>query len=165
MRSRRNILLAFAMLCLIASAVTTSHRLSQSGAHDAGDLSNPDVAAIVQSAKEFSEAYRTGDVKRLIDAYSSDVVYMYQEKPNRVGKEALEEMYRDFFSRYAAQMSVNLDEVEVHGDMAFDRANFRITALPKAGGEAVVIEGRVLEIFRKEGGQWKSLRVMVNNEK
>ena len=41
------------------------------------DPSNPDVAAILQIATDFSEAYKAGDVKRVVEFYSPDVVYMY----------------------------------------------------------------------------------------
>jgi ketosteroid isomerase-like protein len=44
--------------------------------------------------------------------------------------------------------------------MAFDRANFTLTATPKAGGQAAVSSGQFLEVLRKENGKWKSLRAM-----
>lgn len=128
------------------------------------DLTNPDVTAIVQIAKDFETANKTGDVKRIAEFYSSDVIYMYQGMPNHEGREVIVQMYQDFFSKYTAQVTVHIDEVRICGDMAFDRARFTATATPKAGGEASLTKGRVLEISRKEGGKWRSLRVMVNTE-
>ena len=85
--------------------------------------------------------------------------------PNHVGREVLEQIYRDFFSKYSAQVEVHIEEVRVSGDMAFDRGHFKVTSTPKAGGELEIREGRVFEVLRKERGKWKSLRVMVNDEK
>jgi len=139
--------------------------LPKSGVNDSVDLSNPDVAAIVQIAKDFAEAYKAGDLKRVVDVYSPDVIYMYQGMPNHEGRDVIEEMYRGFFSENNAQVVIDIQEVKISGDLAFDRATFKVTATPKAGGEATVSEGRVFEVLRKEGGKWKSLRVMVNQEK
>jgi len=145
----------------VAKSATDS---SQVASNSNVDLTNPDVAAIVQIAKDFEEANKIGDVKRIAEFYSPDVIYMYQGMPDHVGREVIAEMYKDFFSKNNAQVSVHIDEVRICGEMAFDRATFTATATPKAGGEASVTKGRLLEILRKEGGKWKSLRVMVNTE-
>jgi len=129
------------------------------------DLSNPDVAAIVQIAKDFSEAIAANDFNRVIDVYSPDVVYMSPGAPDAEGKDAVAQNWRDMLSSYNLRVDVHIVEVKVLGDYAYDRATFTMSMKPKAGGETQDMGGRVFEVLRKEGGKWKSLRVMVNSDK
>lgn len=131
---------------------------------DRVDLSNKDVAAIVELAKDFSRAYEAADGARIIEFYSPDVIYMAQGMPNHEGRQVLREIYQQLFSKYRGHVDVQIEEVKILGDMAFDRARFTSTLTPKAGGEVVVAKGRLLEVLRKENGKWRSLRVMVNSE-
>ena len=129
------------------------------------DLSNPDVAAIVQIAKDFSKAIAANDFQRVIDVYSPDVVYMSPGAPDAVGKDAVAQGWGDMLSSYSVRVDVHIVEVKILGDYAYDRATFTMSMKPKAGGETQDMGGRVFEVLRKEGGKWKSLRVMVNSEK
>lgn len=139
------------------------HAMRQAGSNNAIDSSNADVEAIERITKDFVAAYNAGDVKRVTDVYSPDVIYMYQGMANHEGREVLEQIFQGFFSQFTAQVVVHVDEIKVSGDMAFDRATFTVTATPKAGGTGMLTKGRLLEVWRKEqGGKWKAFRVMVN---
>jgi ketosteroid isomerase-like protein len=63
------------------------------------------------------------------------------------------------------QVEVRIVEVKILDDYAYDRATFTMSMKPKAGGKTEEMGGRVFEVLRKEGGKWKSLRVMVNSDK
>src|SRR5579862_1280524 len=87
----------------------------------------------------------------------------------RVVLAALTELQRSMAStgrlslaQYRVHLDVHVDEVKVLGDFAFDRATFSMTMQPKKGGPSQAHAGRVMELVRKEGGQWKSFRVMTN---
>jgi uncharacterized protein (TIGR02246 family) len=130
------------------------------GADSRVDLSNPDVAAIVQIANGFCDAWKRADLARIMDAYSADVIKMSQGSPNR-GKEDLERSYADLFAKYNVEVDVKIEEVTiVSSSTAFDRARYTVIATPKTGGKPLVSSGRLLEVLRKENGEWKSLRSM-----
>jgi uncharacterized protein (TIGR02246 family) len=129
------------------------------------DLSDPDVAAIVQIAKDFSNAIAVGDFKRMIDVYSPDVVYMSPGVPDTYGKDAVAQNWQGMLSSYSLQVEVHIVEVKILDGYAYDRATFTMSMKPKAGGKTEEMSGRVFEVLRKEGGKWKSLRVMVNSDK
>ena len=148
-------------LVVVLSIASSSYALPS----DEVDLSNPDVAAIVQIAKDFSEAIAIGDLKRVIDVYSPDVVYMSPGKPDAQGRDAVAHNWQGALSAYAMQVQVQIVEVKILGDYAYDRAIFTTSMKPKAGGETLERGGRVFEVLRKENGKWKSLRVMVNSDK
>jgi|GEM_PF-4383432 uncharacterized protein (TIGR02246 family) len=126
------------------------------------DLSNPDVAAIAQVAKDFSQAYAAGDVDRTVSFYSPEVIYMANGMPNHAGRDIVRQIYEGAFAANRGHVDVHLDEVKVFGDVAYDRATFTVTLTPKAGGKPSVSKGRLLEILHKEGGKWRTFRVMTN---
>jgi uncharacterized protein (TIGR02246 family) len=162
----KTILLMLGLSLVVFAAGLTAASCGRSRAVSNGslDLSNPDVAAIVQIAKDFEQWNKTGDVEHIVDIYSPDVIYMHGGMPNLNGKAVVAQNYKDFFSSYTAQVNVNVQEVRVFGDMAFDRATFTTAVTPKGGGETTVMKGQVMEILRKEAGKWKSFRVMANTE-
>jgi uncharacterized protein (TIGR02246 family) len=148
-------------LAVVLSMASTAYALPPGDL----DLSNPDVAAIVQIAKDFSEAIAANDLKRMIDSYSPDVLYMSPGMPDAVGKDAVAKNWSDMLSGYNMHVDVRMVEVKIIGDYAYDRATFTMSMKPKAEGETQDMGGRIFEVLRKEGGKWKSLRVMVSSDK
>ena len=118
------------LMLSLTSLIVASCNRHQSASNGFVDLSNPDVAQIVQIAKDFEQWNKSGDVEHIVDIYSSDVIYMHGGMPNLEGRPAVAESYRDFFSSYT-QVNVKVQEVRVFGDMAFDRATFVTTVTPK----------------------------------
>ncbi|MGA8604706.1 MAG: SgcJ/EcaC family oxidoreductase [Thermoplasmata archaeon] len=129
------------------------------------DGSDPDVAAIVRTAKEFSDAVAAGDVDRVMNFYSADIVYMSPGVPDAQGRDAVAKNWTAMLSTYGVRVEVQILEVKILGDHAYDRAKFTMVVAPKAGGENGETSGRVFEVLRKEHGAWKSFRVMVNSDK
>lgn len=127
---------------------------------DAAKSPDSDVATLQKVADEFALVFNAGDAKRIAGFYSEEVIYMIPHIPNRVGRATVEQDYEELFAKYTMHVDVHIEEAKIFGDMAFDRATYRTTRTPKAGGETVVINGRLLEILRKEDGRWKSFRVV-----
>jgi uncharacterized protein (TIGR02246 family) len=128
------------------------------------DLSNPDVKAIVQVAKDYQNAWRAGDADRITSFYSSDAVYIPQGGPTKHADSTFLTRRRHFYATYNTHVDLHLVEVKVFGDMAYDRTDFVMTMTPKTGGDPQVKKGRLMEILRKEHGEWKSLRIMTNDQ-
>jgi uncharacterized protein (TIGR02246 family) len=163
-RMGRAVMLGLSMYTLTLSgpaALAAQSAASKSATVDV-DLSNPDVAAIVQVAKDFSQAYEAGDADRVASFYSPEVIYMAYRMQNHEGRDIVREIYRGAFAANRGHVDVHIVEVKVFGDVAYDRATFTVTMTPKAGGKPTVSKGRLLEILHKEGGQWRTFRVMTN---
>jgi uncharacterized protein (TIGR02246 family) len=158
------VLLIFAV-SLVAPRAKFAHASPQLASTKDVDLTNHDVAAIVQIAKDFSDAIAVGDFKRVIDVYSPDVVYMSPGVPDTQGKDAVAKSWHDMLSSYDLHVEVHLVEVKILNGYAYDRAIFTMSMKPKAGGKTEEMSGRVFEVLRNEGGKWKSLRVMVNSDR
>jgi uncharacterized protein (TIGR02246 family) len=148
--------LIFLFLGAIGIAGNSVYAVSQQTASPPGS----DVATLQKVADEFAEVFNAWDAKRIATFYSEDVIYMIPHIPNRVGRATIEQDYEELFAQYTVHVDVHIDEAKIYGDMAFDRATYRTTRTPRTGGETVVINGRLLEILRKEDGRWKSFRVV-----
>jgi ketosteroid isomerase-like protein len=159
-----------ACVATVLSILTTPWDVARAQAAAAGsahplDLSNPDVAAIVQLAKAFADVIDASDADRIAPFYSANAIYMPEGGPNHDTDtpHVVAGMWREIFSKTKVHLELHVDEVEVFGDIAYDRGTFRTTLTPQTGGPPTVITGREFEILKKEKGQWKSYRIMTNN--
>lgn len=145
------------------------------GAQNAGlDLGNPDVAAISKLATDLARAVDGGDLNRIADFYSSEAMYLADGEPvidRNVGK-AVVSRWRKTIGSNRAHMEIRVEEVDVSGDLAYDRVSYTVTIMPRivnllpgqTGTPSQVQRiGRALEILRKEDGAWKYYRVMTNS--
>ena len=131
----------------------------------APDNSNPDVAAILQIARDFAQAVERGDIAKLMSFYSAEIVKSAPGQAPQSGKSAVEESWRKTLSQYDCRVDVQLDDVKILGEIAYDSGTFVLSLAPKGGGSVITSAGRVFEVIRKEGGAWKSVRVLSMPEK
>ena len=128
---------------------------------------NQDQQEIRKVIDGFIRAYNAGDVGGLMKAYSDDIVDMSEGEPTVQGAQVrkdTEARLRDTFAKFTASLTVQVDEIEVMGDRAFDRGVLRVELRPKGTGEAVIVERRFLEIWRREAdGEWRVARAIDNS--
>ena len=116
------------------------------------------IAAATQS---FIAAYNAGDLQGVMAHYTDDLVKCRQGGSTENKKDVGARMFL-VFRDYAGDLYVTTDEIEVHGDVAFTRGNFRAVLTPKAGGKEQIIERRFLEVLRREDNRWLVARTMDN---
>lgn len=120
-----------------------------------------DQKAIEAAIAEFVKAYNAGDLNRVLDYYTDDLIKIRQGAPAETKSETAQRVAA-VFAKFHSRVDVVTDEIRASGDIAFTRGSFRVTLTPKAGGESQVIERRYLEIWRKEHGRWLVARTMDN---
>jgi uncharacterized protein (TIGR02246 family) len=109
---------------------------------------------------EANVALSQGDPDKVMAIYANDVMTMPPNQAPLVGKPAVRAMREGFLSTYVIDASVSVEEVEVAGDLAFDRGSYRMKLTPKAGGPPIEDEGKYLDILRRQpDGSWKYARV------
>ncbi len=115
----------------------------------------------------FIHAYNAGDVDRLMTLFAADLIDMSDGEPTLRGSTAhreTEARLRDTFAKFTGQLTVDMEELEISGDRAFDYGTLRVELHPKADGEPVVVERRFLEIWRRgPDGEWRVARAMDNS--
>ena len=124
-----------------------------------------DRAAIRQLGQDWVDAVHHGDVDRLLDLVTDDVVFLPHNAPSIVGRAAVEQSYRAVFAAFEVEQTFAPEEIQVGGDWAFVRGTDAIELKPRAGGDPIVVRGRGISILRRvEDGSWKFARGITNTE-
>ncbi|MDP2333760.1 MAG: nuclear transport factor 2 family protein [Reyranella sp.] len=138
--SRRTLLAATAVFSFISS----SHA---QGADDPVRL-----VAIMDS---YAAGLRTNNVEALVALYASDGVFMRENMPAVVGREALRAAYREIFATLKVDLAFTIQETEVAGDMAWLRSTSSGRVKVLATGMESAESFNQLLVFRREAGGWK----------
>jgi ketosteroid isomerase-like protein len=121
-----------------------------------------DEGQITLAIAEFVEAYNAGDADRIASYYADDLVKLRAGAPAETKEDTVRRV-KDILARFHGHLEVHNEEITVSGDMAVTRGRLRITFTPRAGGAPQpIIEGRYLEVWRKDAGRWRVMRAMDN---
>lgn len=123
------------------------------------------VAAIDAIWREYEASQLAGDPERWIALWAEDGVQLPPGSPPVVGKEAIDaKNSNDLAVNEYSEFAIDNQEVEVNGDLAFARGNFKVTVAAKSGGDPMGFEGKYMTIFRQQpDGTWKIYRDSFNS--
>jgi uncharacterized protein (TIGR02246 family) len=138
--SRRGLLAATAAFFLVGSA-------RAQGADDPARL-----VAIMDS---YAAGLRANNVEALVALYASNGVFMRDNMPAVVGRDALRSAYREVFATLKVDLRFTIQETEVSGDMAWLRATSSGRLKVLASGAESDDAFNLVVIFRREAGAWK----------
>jgi uncharacterized protein (TIGR02246 family) len=114
-----------------------------------------DVEAIKARYDQKTAALKAGDLVRWINLFSEDVIFMPPNAPILDGREAVQQWGQPFFEQFNMDEAISFDEIEVSDNWAFGRTTYTFKAMPKAGGEEIVENGKYIHIFKKlADGTW-----------
>jgi uncharacterized protein (TIGR02246 family) len=126
-----------------------------------------DEEEIRRVVEEFVTAFNSGDMPRILDIFTDDLIDMSAGEPTRTGQAA-----RDHFlsrvaethAKYNPHLVITIDEIEVVSNWAYDRGTLEVTLVPRAGGEASSVRQRYLEIWRRgRDAKWRIAIEMDNS--
>lgn len=122
-----------------------------------GALAQPagDPAQLVSIMERYGAALRSNNVEALVALYASNGVFMREDMPAVVGRDALRAAYRQVFATLKVDLAFEIQEVEAAGDMAWLRSTSkgRIKVLA-TGAESSNSFGELV-VFRREQGEWR----------
>ena len=128
-----------------------------------------DAHAIRLAKTELREAYRAGNVNRVLSLFSDglgDLSSGYSSFWGPEAKAVLGHRLRQLFARYRAKLAVTVISIHVHDAWAYDWGWHKLTLVPKKGGRAITARTRYVEIWRKEGdGKWRIAIFMDNRDR
>jgi uncharacterized protein (TIGR02246 family) len=104
-----------------------------------------------------------GDLDRLMAVYADDVISLPPGQPALVGNGAVRAMWEASLAEYDIQVIVNIEEVHVTAEWAFERGTFEMQLTPKSGGPTVTDIGKYLDVLKQVDGQWQYWRVSWNS--
>ena len=138
--SRRTLLAAAAVFSVI------------SGARAQG---SDDPARLVAIMESYAAALRANNVEALVALYTSNGVFMRDNMPAVVGREALRAAYREVFATLKVDLRFTIQETEVAGDMAWLRATSAGRIKVLASGVESADAFNLVVVFGREAGAWK----------
>lgn len=118
-----------------------------------------DLQAIHVLYSAWFGAMETGDVERILELVTDDVILKGGGGPAVRGRDALEVSLRDFLEQYTEEVEYSLDEVEVAGDWAWARIDESVLIIPKDDRPPVRVTGMHLAVLRRTGDDgWRIAR-------
>ena len=123
------------------------------------------VAAIETQVDGFLEAFNSGDIAALGPTYTEDAVEMSPDGPIVEGRAAIVANIEGFMAGFSATQTATVDEISVHGDIAFARGTWNVRQTPAAGGDEQERNGKWLVLYQRQtDGAWLVWRWIWNEE-
>jgi uncharacterized protein (TIGR02246 family) len=118
--------------------------------------------AHAQAAAEFqkildsySKALDANDIETLVGLYTPDGVFMREDMPAVVGRDALRASYKNVFATLKVALGFKVQEAEQSGDLGWARSVSTGKVKVLATGAETSETYNQLVVFKKDGGAWK----------
>ena len=122
-----------------------------------------DRSMILELEERYIAATNASDLMEFDDLYAEDAILMMPDRPAVQGREAIVAHYREFFRSIKARIASVVAEVEVFETIIYARGAFNYSMAPKMGGEAIVMKGKFVNLYKKdEMDEWRIWR-NINN--
>jgi len=119
----------------------------------ATDSNHEDLSQLRHMAREFAEGFNTGDVDRIMRFYGDTYVDINLRNP--VQSHAERRAYYEQVIKRGFRVSVQPDDIQIHGDFAFVRGTLELMP-SNSTGDSARTELRYLEIVRRQtDGSWQ----------
>lgn len=113
-----------------------------------------DEQAIRAVQAAWFEATAAGDVERLKSLMSEDVEFLSVGQAP-FGRDQFIAAFVAGWQKVRIACRGGMEDIQIHGDLAYARSRLEVTVTPLGGGEARRLSGYVLSIFRRQpNGQW-----------
>jgi uncharacterized protein (TIGR02246 family) len=153
----RSTLVAAVLASVLAASF--AQRASAQEESDAADL-----AAIAEFDRRYLKAINDGDIETLASLTTDDHMMISSGGPPLKGKRALVDAMTRAFQTTEFDESWTTEEIDVSGNLAYQRGMFVVVSRPKAGGAESRITGNFLRIYRKIDGAWFMVRDSFNSQ-
>ena len=117
--------------------------------------------AITDQIKAYEQSLNTSDAPAALAVYGSEPVFMAQNMPAFVGREAVLAAYQHIFQVIQLKVAFTIHEIApISGDLAYVRTTSAGETNILAANRTVKEANNELFVFRQEAGQWKIHRYL-----
>ena len=128
------------------------------------DSSAADIGAVERLMVDLDAAIDAGDLDGLLSFLAEDFIDMPPNEGVIIGKQALRTHHEPLFEAFNLRVRHEPIETRAFGDVVIQRGAGLGEIVPKAGGEALVLDQKYLFIFRRQDdGSFKLWRMMFND--
>lgn len=110
--------------------------------------------------KAYETALNSNDTDSILGLYGAEPIFMPQNAPALVGRDAVRAGYEQVFSTIKLNVIFTIHEVNVHGDFGWARTSSAGRTKILANNAEIAEGNNELFIFRKEGSHWKIHRYL-----
>lgn len=114
------------------------------------------IEAINQRDMQFALA---NDPARMMSQWADDIVLLQPVGPIMRGRQAIADAFRGVETPEIVEYVLDIHEVAVLGDHAFQWGTYHYGMRPRGGGDTVRTAGKIMRILRRQSdGSWKIYR-------
>jgi ketosteroid isomerase-like protein len=154
---------------VVKAQADTQAVLTESAVIDAVGPSTASDPAQAQAEDEFlavalakEQAFYAGDVEGHLSYYADDIISVWPETPEVLGKAALAEGMKPYMAANQVIGTLTIKRIWVSGDHATRQAEWEELVTPKAGGKAEHHIGRCTLTWEKIDGNWQVVSEYIN---
>ena len=116
------------------------------------------IKALNQRDMQFALA---NDAAMMISQWTEDFVLLPPAGPILRGRSVIAEAFRGVESPTIVESVIDIQEIKILGDHAFEWGTYRYGVRPHEGGETVRTSGKLMRILQRQpDGSWKIYRGM-----
>jgi uncharacterized protein (TIGR02246 family) len=120
-----------------------------------------DLRAIEALNQRDMQAALAGDAATMMSQWTHDIVLLQPAGPIMRGRDAIAEGFRGVENPGIVEYALDILEVKVVGDHAFQWGTYHYGVRPRAGDEIVRTSGKIMRILQRQpDGSWKIHRGM-----
>jgi ketosteroid isomerase-like protein len=122
-----------------------------------------DSAGVLAASEQYRQAWISGDTAAALGRISKDIRIFISGVPDIAGEDATRKLFADEMATYRVPaLELNHQDLILSDDHAIDIGTYEEVQLPKTGGP-IYGRGRFMTIWRREGGEWRIIRYMLND--
>lgn len=115
-----------------------------------------DEEAILELAGKYIAAYNASDAEALAELFTLRAVRMPPEEPAFSGRSRIQQDFERIFGDTQGEITINVEETSVRGDLAYARGTFATNLRPRGGGDGQQQVGKWVNVLEREGeGPWR----------
>ena len=123
-----------------------------------------DKEAIFAWYNQKTEVTNDGDYDGLKILFDENIIFMPPNGPLFKGWDVYRQWAQPYFDEFDIEEKITYEETEVSGDWAFIRTSYTMKSTPKAGGEAILGNGKAIWLFKRQSdGTWKGTHCIWNS--
>lgn len=123
-----------------------------------------DEKALMQTSRDWAKTAASGDVEAMVAYWSDDAVVLPPNKPPLAGKAAIRAFVEESLKipGFAITWEPQSASISADGSLGYLVETNRVSFTGEKG-DAVVIEGKALTVWRKTAGRWQCVADIWND--
>ncbi len=144
-------------ICVVTTLAACSQQPNtESETLGAHDVTLQDEQAVREVLDRIAYAWNTGNVDGFLAEFTEEMIIDPPNGPAISGKDANRSVSKPVFENSSYDVSIEIKELVIAGDWAFDRSVMTGTATDKETGELQDIRSGIVHTFeRQPNGSWK----------